>query len=81
MKLYSYLENLPEKKSNDWLEYVNCQGKGQLISNFLFMVTILPKNELENSYFCTSLLGQTFFVNFLGELKKSKCPSEMNWPL
>ena len=33
---------------------------------------ILPKNELENSNFCPSLLGQNFFVSFLGEWKKDK---------
>ena len=42
---------------------------------------ILPKNELENSNFCPSLLGQKFFVCFLGELKKTKCPFEIKWPL
>ena len=45
------------------------------------MSSILPKNELENSNFCPSLLGQTFFVRFLGELKTPKSPFEINWPL
>ena len=45
------------------------------------MSPILPKNELENSSFCPSLLGQKSFVRFLGELKKTKCPFEINWPL
>ena len=42
---------------------------------------ILPKNELENSNFCPSLLRQKMFVRFLGGLKKPKCPFEINWPL
>ena len=45
------------------------------------MSSILPKNELGNSNFCPSLLGQTFFVHFLGELKTPKSPFEINWPL
>ena len=45
------------------------------------MSSILPKNELENVNFCPSLLGQKFFVRFLGELKKPKSPFEINWPL
>ena len=36
---------------------------------------------LENSNVCPSLLGQKFFVRFLGELKKTKSPFEINWPL
>jgi hypothetical protein len=36
--------------------------------------SILPKNELENVNFFPSLLGQKFFVRFLGELKKPKKP-------
>ena len=27
---------------------------------------------------CARLLGQNFFVHFLGELKKPKCPFEIN---
>ena len=42
------------------------------------MSSILPKNELENVNFCPSLLGQKFFVRFLGELKKPKSPFEIN---
>ena len=38
------------------------------------MSSILPKNELENVNFCPSLLGQKFFIRFLGELKKPKKP-------
>ena len=45
------------------------------------MSSILPKNKLENVNFCPSLLGQKFFVHFLGELKKPKSPFEINWPL
>ena len=45
------------------------------------MSSILPKNELENFNFCPSLLGQKFLVHFLGELKKTKCHFEINWPL
>jgi hypothetical protein len=36
------------------------------------MYSIHPKNELENVNFHPSLLGQKFFVHFLGELKKNK---------
>ena len=28
-----------------------------------------------------NLVGQNFFVHFLGELKKPKCSFEINWPL
>jgi hypothetical protein len=45
------------------------------------MSSILPKNELENPNFCSSLLGQRFFVCFLEELKKTKSPFEINGPL
>ena len=55
--------------------------KGQIISKCLFSVFNSPNNEPENSNFCPSLLGQTFFVHFLGELKTSKIPFEINWPL
>ena len=44
----------------------------------ILMSSILPKNELKNVNFCPSLLGQKFFVGFLGELKKPKCPFEIN---
>ena len=43
--------------------------------------SILPKNKLENSNFCSSLLGQKFFVRFLEELKTPKRPFKINWPL
>ena len=42
---------------------------------------ILSKIELENVDFCSSLLGQKFFVHILGELKKTKSPFEINSPL
>ena len=45
------------------------------------MSSILPKNERKNVNFCPSLLGQKFFVRFLEELKKTKCPFEINRPL
>ena len=45
------------------------------------MSSILPKNELESVNFCPSLLGQKFFLRFLGELKKPKSRFEINWPL
>ena len=45
------------------------------------MSSILPKNELENVNFCPNLLGQKFFVPFLGELKKPKSHFEINRPL
>jgi hypothetical protein len=44
----------------------------------LLMSSILPKNELENVNFCPSLLGQKFFVRFLGELKKPKSTFKIN---
>jgi hypothetical protein len=44
----------------------------------LLVSSILPKNELENVNFCPCLLGQNFFVRFLGELKKPKSPFEIN---
>jgi hypothetical protein len=44
----------------------------------ILVSSILPKNELENVDFCPSLLGQTFFDLFLGELKKPKIPFEIN---
>ena len=53
-------------------------AKGQLISKGNFSVFNSPKNELENVNFCLSLLGQKFFVRFLGELKKPKSPFEIN---
>ena len=40
------------------------------------MSSILRKNELENVNFCPCLLGQKFFIHFLGELKKPKKPFE-----
>ena len=43
--------------------------------------SILQKNELENFNFCPSLMGQKFFVCYLEELKKTKSPFEINWPL
>ena len=55
--------------------------KGHLILKGNFSVFNSPKNELENVNFCPSLLGQKFFVRFLGELKKTKSPFETNWPL
>ena len=45
------------------------------------MSSNLPKNELENTNFCPSLLGQKFFVRFLGELKKTKKPLGIDSPL
>ena len=48
--------------------------KGQLISKGNF----LPKNKLDFSNFCLSLLGQKFFVHFLEELKKPESPFEIN---
>ena len=45
------------------------------------MSSILPKNELKDVNFCPSLLGQKFFVRFLGDLKKPKSPFEINLTL
>ena len=53
-------------------EIASPQGKVFLVSS------ILPKNELKNSNFCPSLLGQKFFVRFLEELKNPKFPFEIN---
>ena len=55
--------------------------KGQLISKEILVASVLSKNELEFVKFCPSLLGQKFFVRFLGELKKPKSPFEINLPL
>ena len=54
--------------------------KVSLSRNEILLFSILPKNELENVNFCPSLLGQKFFVRFLGELKKTKSLFENNWP-
>ena len=54
--------------------------KGQLISKCVIGVSNSSKNELENSNFCP-ILGQKFFVRFLGELKKTKISFEINQPL
>ena len=48
-------------------------GKAQLISKGNFSVF----NELENVNFFPSLLGQKFFVRFLGELKKTNVLSKL----
>ena len=56
--------------------------KGQLILEGNFSVFNSPqKTNLKMFIFAPSLLRQKFFVRFLGELKKSKCPFEINWPL
>ena len=55
-----------------WLEI-----KSQLISKCLFVSSILPKNELENSKFRPSQPGQSFFVLFLEELKKQNVLSRL----
>ena len=60
---------------------LDMKGKCQLISKCLFGASNSPKNELENSNFCPSLLGQKFFVWFLRELKTTKCPFKINGPL
>ena len=53
--------------------------KGQLISKGNFSVFNSPKkNELKNVNFCPSLVGQKFFIRFLGELKKLKSPFKIN---
>ena len=55
-------------------------GKGQLISKGNFGVFNPFKDELEHFNFYSSL-GQTFFVRFLEELKKTKSPFKINRPL
>ena len=45
------------------------------------MSSVLPKNEIEHSNLCPSLLGQKFFVRFLVELKKTKSRFKIKWPL
>jgi hypothetical protein len=52
--------------------YEKLPAKGQLISKGNFSVFHSPINELENVNFCPSILGQNFFLRFLGELKKTK---------
>ena len=57
-----------------WIYY--CHSRGQLISKCLFGVSNSPKTNLK-----TQIFAQKFFVCFLGELKKPKCPFEINWPV
>jgi hypothetical protein len=52
--------------------------KDQLISKGNFSVFNSPKKQTENANFCPSLLGQKNFVPFLGELKKTKSPLEID---
>ena len=53
-------------------------AKGQLISKGNSSVFNFLKNKLENVNFCPSLLGQKFFVRYLGELKnKQKALSKL----
>ena len=40
--------------------------------------SLFPRNELENVNLCPNLLGQKFFVLFLGKLEKTKRPFEIN---
>ena len=54
------------------------QAKGQLISKGNLSVFNSPKKELKNVNFCPSLMGQKFFVCFLGKLKKPKSPLGIN---
>ena len=64
---------------NSWVNQLQLQKslKGQLILNEIFSFFIAPKNQLENVNFCPSLLGQKFFIHFLGELKRPKSPSKL----
>ena len=82
-----YFENLSQKYNLvvylHWMDisFDKYCIKVSLFRNVFLVSPILPKNEHENSNFCPSLLGQKFFVHFLGELKKPKCLFEINWPL
>ena len=69
------IKKLPEKNT-DKISADNSNKVSKL--DVILVSPILPKNKLENSNFCPSLLGQKFFVRFLGELKKPKCPLEIN---
>ena len=64
---------------NSWVNQLQLQKslKGQLILNEIFSFFIAPKNQLENVNFCPSLLGQKFFIHFLGELKRPKSTSKL----
>ena len=66
---------------NSYLLYCNNEHifHFQLILKGNFSVFNSPKtNKLENVNIHPSLLGQKFFVRFLGELKKPKSPFEIN---
>ena len=46
-----------------------------------YLFSILPKNERNICQNLTYLLGQKFFVHFLGELRKNIFAFEIYWPL
>ena len=68
-----FLDNKIVKKSKQLK--VSWSQKEILVSS------ILPKNKFENFNSCPSLLGQKIFFQFLEELKRTKSPFEINWPL
>ena len=59
--------------------------KGQLISEWIYKVTVFPKIRTKNCQdFCPHYTGQIswqFFVRILGETMTSWSHSEKNWPL
>ena len=56
-------------------------AEGQLISKGNISVFNSSKKRTWNFKFYPSLLGQKYFVRFLEELKKTKWPFEIIWPL
>ena len=66
--------------------YLTNATKGQLISEWFFLSSNLPKSQPNFSHISTlwSYLGQKsakYLVGFLGDLKTLKIHSEINWPL
>ena len=57
--------------TNMYLQSVRDRPKGQFISKRPFVVSN-SCNELENSNFCPSLLGQKSFVRFFERIKKTQ---------
>ena len=83
---YAIKKNSEKEQLEEYaFRHIHCTNaiipKGQLISKGLIVSSILPKNELENSNFCPSLMGQKFFVRFLEEFRIAIRPFEINWPL
>ena len=81
LKLQFFLFNFTKYHQTLKAKNDNITLKVRWNRNVFLGSSILPKNELENFNFCPSLLGQTFFIRFLEELKTQKSPFEIDWPL